>query len=304
MNDLQWILPALASPIVYAAVTLGDKRIISTLGLALGSFYLYVGFTQLSIAAVILLVLGWPGVPFSALANSFGGGFLWGAGLMLMFFVLRREEVSRVTPVWQSSPVFVALFAVLFLDESLAWHGWLAVLLVVSGAIAVSIDLNRGGLAAFSVRPTFFILLTGAAIIGVAQLLLKVASEDLGVWHNMAFRGIGLCTSIALPWMRPPYPAGLIVWLRNPKNAVSIMLTESVGPFTGNLLLLSAIAVGPISLVSALLGTRPIWVLAGTLLLGFTAKHFISERITGKGLVLKTVATSAVVAGIVIISVG
>ena len=304
MNDLQWILPALASPIVYAAVTLGDKRIISTLGLALGSFYLYVGFTQLSLAAAILLVLGWPGAPFSALANSFGGGFLWGTGLMLMFFVLRREEVSRVTPVWQSSPVFVALFAVVFLDESLAWHGWLAVLLVVSGAIAVSIDLNRGGLAAFSVRPTFFMLLGGAAIIGVAQLLLKVASEDLGVWHNMAFRGIGLCTSIALPWLRPPYPAGLVVWLRNPKNAVSIMLTESVGPFTGNLLLLSAIAVGPISLVSALLGTRPIWVLAGTLLLGLTAKHFISERITGKDLVLKTVATSAVVAGIVIISVG
>ena len=304
MNDLQWILPALASPIVYAAVTLGDKRIISTLGLALGSFYLYVGFTQLSIAAAILLVFGWPGAPFFALANSFGGGFLWGTGLMLMFFVLRREEVSRVTPVWQSSPVFVALFAVLFLDESLAWHGWLAVLLVVSGAIAVSIDFNRGGLAAFSVRPTFFILLTGAAIIGVAQLLLKVASEDLGEWHNMAFRGIGLCTSIALPWLRPPYPAGLIVWLRNPKNAVSILLTESVGPFTGNLLLLSAIAIGPISLVSALLGTRPIWVLAGTLLLGLTAKHFISERITGRDLVLKTVATSAVVAGIVIISVG
>jgi drug/metabolite transporter (DMT)-like permease len=304
VNDLQWILPALASPIVYAAVTLGDKRIISTLGLALGSFYLYVGFTQLSIAAVILLVLGWPGAPFSALADSFGGGFFWGTGLMLMFFVLRREEVSRVTPVWQSSPVFVALFAVIFLHESLAWHGWLAVLLVVSGAIAVSIDLKRGGLAAFSVRPTFFMLLAGAAIIGVAQLLLKVASEDLGVWHNMAFRGIGLCTSIALPWLRPPYPAGLIVWLRNPKNAVSILLTESVGPFTGNLLLLSAIAVGPISLVSALLGTRPIWVLAGTLLLGFTARHFISERITGTDLVLKTVATSAVVAGIVIISVG
>jgi drug/metabolite transporter (DMT)-like permease len=302
--DLQWILPALASPIVYAAVTLGDKRIISTLGLALGSFYLYVGFTQLTIAGIILIMLGWPGASFSALANSFGGGFLWGTGLMLMFYVLRREEVSRVTPVWQSSPVFVSIFALVFLHESIAWHGWLAVLLVVSGAIAVSVDLNRGGLAAFSARPTFFMLLGGAAIIGVAQLLLKVASEDLGVWHNMAFRGIGLCTSIALPWLRPPYTVGLVMWLRNPKNAVSIILTESVGPFTGNLLLLSAIAVGPISLVSALLGTRPIWVLAGTLLLGFTAKHFISEHITGRDLVLKTVATSAVVAGIVIIAVG
>lgn len=304
MSDLDWVLPALASPLVYALVTIGDKRVISTLALSLGSFYLFVGFTQLTISAVILLALGWPTAPASALLSSYGGGFLWGAGLMLMFFVLQREEVSRVTPVWQSSPVFVAIFAVLFLNESLAWHGWLAVLLVVSGAIAVSTDLRRGGFGAFAVRPTFFMLLAGAAIIGVAQLLLKVGSEDLDVWHNMAFRGAGLFTSLAAPWLRPPYPGRLITWLQTPSNSISIMLSESIGPFIGNLLLLTAIASGPVSLVSALLGTRPIWVLGATILLGLFARRFISERITGRDLVVKTVATGAVVAGVVIISVG
>ena len=304
MNDLGWILPALGSPLIYALVTIGDKRVISTLALSLGSFYLFVGLTQLVISLVILLAIGWPSAPVSALLSSFGGGFLWGAGLMLMFFVLRREEVSRVTPVWQSSPVFVAIFAVIFLNESLAWHGWLAVMLVVSGAIAVSIDLGRGGLRAFAVRKTFFLLLAGAAIIGVAQLLLKVSSDDLDVWQNMAFRGAGLFTSIAAPWIRPPYPGRLVRWMRTPSNSISIMLSESFGPFVGNLLLLTAIASGPVSLVSALLGTRPIWVLGATLLLGLFARQFISERIAGRDLLLKTVATGAVVAGIVIISVG
>ena len=82
------------------------------------------------------------------------------------------------------------------------------------------------------------------------------------------------------------------------------MLTESFGPFVGNLFLLTAIASGPVSLVSALLGTRPIWVLGATLLLGLFARQFISERIAGRDLVLKSVATITVVTGIVIISVG
>lgn len=304
MNDYQWILPAIASPVVYAAVTIGDKRIISTLGLGLGSFFLFVGVTQLSIALVILAALGWPAAPGAALWASYGGGFLWGFALMLMFLVLRREEVSRVTPVWQTSPVFVAVFAVFPLDESIVWHGWLAVALVVGGAIGVSLNRVGAGLAAFAVRPTFFVLISGAAIIGLAQLLLKVSSDDLGVWHNMAFRGIGLCTTIALPWARPKNVVALANWLRTPSNATTLVVTESVGPFAGNILLLVAIDKGPVSLVSALLGTRPVFVLAGTLLLGWIAKDFISERLTRQDLVVKTAATCAVVAGIVVISVG
>ena len=303
-GDLEWILAALGSAIVYTLVTIGDKRVLSGLKLNLGSFYVFVGSAQLFIAAVILLVAGWPSAPVSALASSYGAGFLWGAGLMMMFFVLQREEVSRVTPVWQSSPVFVALLAVLFLDESLEWYGWLAVLLVVSGAVAVSVDLSRAGFDAFKLRPTFFMLIAGAIVIGFGQLLLKVGSDDLDVWHNMAFRSAGLFTSLAAPWMRPPYPARLVAWMRKPSNTVSLVLSEGIGPFTGNLLLLMAIAAGPVSLVSALFGTRPIWVLGATLLLGLFAREFIMERITGKDLALKLVATSAVVAGIVIISVG
>lgn len=304
MNDYEWIVPGIASPIIYAAVTIGDKRVISTLRLGLGSFFLFIGSVQLSISLIIIAILGWPDAPVSALLASYGGGFLWGMALMLMFLVLRREEVSRVTPVWQTSPVFAAIFALALLDESIAWHGWLAVFLVVAGAVAVSIGRSGAGLAAFALRPTFFILIAGAAIIGVAQLSLKVGSEDLDVWHNMAFRGAGLWTTIALPWVRPDNFKRLYQWARTPSNAATLFITEGIGPFVGNVFLLMAIASGPVSLVSALLGTRPVFVLLGTLLLGWMAKDFISERFTRQDLIIKSGATCAVVAGIVIISLG
>lgn len=304
MSDIDWILPALASPVIFAAVSLGDKLIISRQGLRLGGFFLFVATAQLLIAAVIMAVKGWPAdAPVTSLLASYAGGLLWGLALMLMFLVLRREEVSRVTPVWQSSPIFAAIFAVLALGESLAWHGWLAVLLVVTGAVAVSAERGKGGLAAFALRPTFFLLIAGAVLVALGQLLLKVGSEDLNVWHNMAFRGTGLFTAMGLPWARPQYVSALFRWARNPVHALSITLTEGAGPFAGNLFLLIAIENGPVSLVSALLGARPIFVLAGTLALGAVARDLLGERITRSDVTLKVAATAAVVAGIVIISV-
>ena len=305
MNDLNWILPGLASPIVYAAVSIGDKHIISSRGLRLGGFYLFIGIAQLTVGIIILLLLGWPDAAAGAVWASYAGGFLWGVGLMLMFMVLSREEVSRVMPVWQTSPVFAALLALWFLDESIAWYGWLAVLLVVAGAAGVSVGRTTGQrFAAFALRPTFFILVAGAAVIGLAQLMLKLGSEELNVWHNMAFRGAGLFTSIALPWLKGTYIRHLVTWFRVRRNAGILLLTEGAGPFTGNLLLLLAIENGPVSLVSALLGTRPVFVLAGTLALGVVAKEFLNERLTRADLLVKTASTAAVVAGVVVISVG
>ncbi len=299
--DLSWIAPAIASPAVYAAVTIGDKLILTRTGIRLASFYFYVGFSQLVIAGFIFAIEGIPDAPAAAFWAAYGGGFLWGAGLTLMFWVLRREEVSRVTPVWQSSPIFVAVIAVLFLDEALAWQHWAAIMLVVGGAAAVS--LRRGEMGkGFALRPTFFMLLMGALLIGIAQTLLKTASDDLSIWHSMAFRGIGLFTSLSLPNMRPGAIVGLVKFFRVPRYGVALLFTETLAPFVGNALLLTAIANGPVSLVSALLGTRPVFVLGLTLVLAFAAKGLLEDRMGRDDVAVKVASTGAVVGGIALIA--
>ena len=114
MTDLGWIAAALASTIIYAGVTVGDKLILTRLGIRLPAFYVFTGVSQ-GIVSVFILAIDPPqGVPvYSALAG-FGGGFFWGAGLTLMFWGLTREQVSRVAPVWHTSPIFVAIMAVFF----------------------------------------------------------------------------------------------------------------------------------------------------------------------------------------------
>lgn len=298
--ELNWVLPAIASPFIYALVSIGDKWILSTLKLRIESFNLFVGGTQLIIALAILLVLGIPNAPFESIASAFGGGMIWGLALILLFWTLRSEEIGRVVPVSQTSPVFAAILGVVFLGEHLAWWGWLAVLLVVAGAAIVSADPQKIMSGGF--KKVYLWVVLAAALIGTAQVLLKISSEHLGVWHNMSIRGSGLFLTLALPVMRPSVVKDLATFITTKRTAIPVLITEGVSPIFGNGFLLLALANGPVSLVSTLLGTRPIFILLITLAFAPIAKRALNEQFSRTDVITKVVSTVAVVTGVVIIS--
>jgi hypothetical protein len=64
--ELTWFLPAIASPIIYGLVTVGDKWILSSLKLRIESFNLFVAAVQMTASIVILLILGIPDAPIGA----------------------------------------------------------------------------------------------------------------------------------------------------------------------------------------------------------------------------------------------
>lgn len=73
--------------------------------------------------------LGW--LALSALAT--------GASWLCYFRALQRGPASQVAPVDKLSVVLVALFAVAFLHERLAWREWLGVAMIASGVLLMAI---------------------------------------------------------------------------------------------------------------------------------------------------------------------
>ena len=213
---------------------------------------------------------------------------------------LRREQIGRIVPVSQTSPVFAAILGVVLLGENLEWWGWLAVLLVVAGAVIVSADPHQSLSGGF--RKVYLWVVLAAALIGIAQVLLKLSSDELNVWHNMSLRGIGLFTTLAIPVLRPSIARDLGSFITTKKTAMPVLIIEGLGPILGNGFLLLALANGPVSLVSALLGTRPIFILLITLAFAPIAKKALAEEFTRADIITKTVSTAAVVGGVVIIS--
>jgi hypothetical protein len=101
---------------------------------------------------------------------------------------------------------------------------------------------------------------------------------------------------------RPAALRGLGGFLKQPKRAPWLILAEGVMPFNGHLLITYAIGKGPIALVSALGGARPIFVFSMTAIGARFAPGLIYEKFTRADMALKLVSATMVVGAVVIIS--
>lgn len=298
---IDWIAPSLGNPVVYSFVSVADKTVLSRFGLGLPSFNFFVGISQILVSAVIFAVAPMRDPEVGAVLAGLGAGVLHGTSLVVMFWVLKREEVTRVVPIAQTSPIFVALIAVVALDESLGPLQWLSVLLAVAGAVLVSVRRSGDGI---QIRSALAFLALSALLVAGSQLLLKVGTDELRVWDVVALRGIGLGAVMCLPFARPAALVELGRFLTRPRRAMFLVFAEMLLPLAGNVLLISAIARGPVSLVSALVGTRPIFVFVTSTLGARFAPALVVEEAGPAELALKLTSAVLVVAAVALIALG
>ncbi|MDG0870191.1 EamA family transporter [Candidatus Lucifugimonas marina] len=299
-----WILAALANPLIFSIVTLIDKRVLSGFELGLPSFNLFVGGSQGLFGATVLLLNFPAGVEFEILAKAWSIGVLQAFTLIFMFWMLKREDPSRVIPAMQTSPIYVALLAWVIFDESLTALQWISVFLAVGGSVLASIKIGSlSGKGNIVFQPLFLLLAVGALLMASSQLITKSIVEDLSTIHIVSLRGTGLFTVMWLVFARPDALRGLGSFLKKPKQAPWLIMAEGVMPFNGHLLITYAIGKGPIALVSSLGGARPIFVFSMSALGAWLAPNLIYEKFTRPDMALKLVSATMVVGAVVIISV-
>lgn len=75
---------------------------------------------------------------------TFLGGFLSGfLGLYLFFLALRHGDVSVVSPIASTSPLWSAVFAWLLLGEKLSFTKLLGIALIIIGVSLLSVSFKR-----------------------------------------------------------------------------------------------------------------------------------------------------------------
>ena len=298
-----WILAALGNPLIFSIVTLIDKRVLSGFQLQLPSFNLFVGGSQ-GLFGLTVLLFSFPSeVEFAVLAQAWSIGFLQGISLIFMFWMLKREDPSRVIPAMQTVPIYVAFLAWIIFNENLNAPQWAAVLLAVGGSVLASIKASDAGSAGgFVFQPVFLLLAVGALLMASSQLITKGIVDDLSTLHIVSLRGTGLFSVMWLVFARPSSIRGLGAFLKQPKRAPWLILAEGIMPFNGHLLITYAIGIGPVALVSALGGARPIFVFSMSLLGAWLAPGVIYERFTKRDVLLKLSSATLVVFAVALIS--
>jgi drug/metabolite transporter (DMT)-like permease len=301
---VNWVYVALTSTTLFAIVTVLDKRLIVHHFPSARVFTLAFGLIQAPVAVVFFLIAWLAGVPWAEFADPAGlawsliSGGVWAVALLLFFYGLQLEEVSRATPIQMTAPIYAALVAVLFFGESLSPAQWAAIVAVVGGAGLVSM---RPGQGIFEVaRGRALLVLTGAAMLmGLAHVASKEATDHMASLPIQGVRAIGMGLGVVVLIGRGPALRTLRGLARDGAAMRMLVLTEGIMAPLAALLFVVAVSLGPVSVVSAVTSVRPLVVLALTLVLSKVGSSLLTEPLDRRTVALKGLSTALIVGGVV-----
>lgn len=293
---LDWIVYAILSQTFFALEAITDK--ISR-----------VKYFRDSTSAMLLIMLA-QSFPVLILPFSDLSGFsplqiilalLAGAMTVIPFWLysdsLKKDEISRVAPLWQTIPLFVLILAFVFLGEKLPGLFYLAFILILAGSLLIS-GKNLG--AAFKPDRVFWMMTLASLGLAAQAVLLKFLYLQTNVQGNF----LGLFALVCLGKLLPvfgilllrPQRTRFILSLRSADKRF-VLATLSFGTI-GVLLYNYAVFLGSVTVVEVLSGFYPFFILLFAFVLSKTMPDSLDERLERKELALKLFAATLMFVGL------
>ncbi len=226
-------------------------------------------------------------------------GVLRTLSLGILLYTFRMEEVSRVIPIIYSYPVLVAIMAVPLLGEALSYLEWLAIIIVVSGAIMVSAERNTAGNKSWLRRTTFYLTVAGVCFAS-ADVTTKYVLGYISFWNAYALTAVSISSAFFIFSMRLQTIRELRDMKQRKLTLTMLVLNEIIAPMA---IILSywAMQRGPVSLVSTIVGSRPVFVAIYTIIISRILPGFLMKIPSMKVFMLRLVAILMIFGGISII---
>lgn len=290
---MSWFVLILISTNLFAVINLFDKffcakKFKNTLAFAVFNCLLSVIFILgLSFFINFSYPIGWP--LFLAISSGPVYFLMW----VLWWQSLKGGEISRSVTIFNVAPIFNAFLAVLFLAEL----KWLAILLIVAGAVICSWESNARSRFNYA-----YILVVLAAIAGaVGNVLSKFAMREIG---PLAIYAISFYASLPL-YLFLLTKKGVLAEVKaslKTKELVIVLFLRSLINFIAICFFYLTLSSGPVSLVAAVGGIGPLLVFIYSTAVSLFWPKFIKEELHRQALFSKTVAITLIVIGVVLIN--
>jgi len=288
-----WAILALSSSIFWAICNILDKIIITD----------YMNYKQILMFSPFKLILAIPMFFLFDLVFSwvsllvFIGGGLAGFSVIFYYLGLKGGEVTRLAPLFCTTPLMVAILSAIFLSEVLPVSSYFGVFLLVAGAILISYE--RSGKEKFNKKPIMFFLLS-TFLYAIMNILTKYFLGYIDPFSFFFFYFVG--SSIFLP---------AFFWITEDKKQffekikvrkiLTLLILLSTIPFIGFLLHFMALSIGFVTLVTALEEMQAFFVLIIVTLSTIFFSKVVREKTSPLIFLQKFVAIAILFAGVLII---
>lgn len=297
---MNWFLIAFIGPILWAMVNHIDKYIISKYftGRGVGSLVIFTSISGLMISSFIFL-FGFSQIfinPANAIIIGINGALLVAAFIPYLY-ALENEEASWVSSLYQLIPVFGYILASIFLHEQLTALQIFASLLVIIGAVAIS--LNSSQKIKFKAKP-FLLMVLSSFMIAVNALVFKIIALEGTFWGTAFWEYVGGGVfGLILFTLIPLYRKQFIATVQRGRKAVlTINFLSELLNIGAKLAANFASLLAPLALVWVINGFQPLIVFIYGIILTIFIPRLGKEDISKRTVIQKLSAMTVMLIGI------
>lgn len=206
-----------------------------------------------------------------------------------------KEEVSKVTSLFYTNPIFTAIFAAVFLGEILTASKYVGITLLVLSALMLS---YRNHAVKLMLSSSLFLIFSSTIIWSALNIFLKWITNFSSVYSFVFWTFIGsIVTALLLLLVDSPKKE----FKENIKNldrfAWKVEIAGNIVYWIGTVIFFIAISTLQVSLVGAVPSLQPFFVLIFVLLMGAFLPKILKEENNRKAVLLKLLAVALIFIG-------
>lgn len=294
---MSWILFSILAAVTWAIVNTVDKYILTKLTKNPYVVTITLGVIGAIVSLFVYFING-----FSELSNF--NIFL--AAIAGLFYILMNicyikavqlEEVSRIVPLFFLSPLFILLFAALFLGEVFTPLKYLGIFLLVIGAILISFRRT----ARFNSRKAIWFMIFAALFISINQVITKHLLSFADFWTVFSYVRIGAVIAM-IPVVYLNFSDLMATVKKHGKKVVGILTVNESLNVLGVIFVTFAVSTGYVTLVNALTSIQPFFVLLFAFVLSVFYPKILKEGVGKSAVMLKLIAIVLMFIGALLIS--
>ncbi|OGN26820.1 MAG: hypothetical protein A3B17_00255 [Candidatus Yanofskybacteria bacterium RIFCSPLOWO2_01_FULL_45_72] len=291
---INWILLSLLAPLFWAFSNFVDKYILGKYTKGIFDFLFFSTITSWVFFICLLAFIGLPDftiyswIPiFTGMTLIYSYGFYGKA--------LEQGDTSTLVILFKLIPVVTVILAFIFLGQSLSSNEFLGFIVILVGAIIVSLERSKN----FFIKG-FGMIFIAIIIWSIMTLFIDYGLTKMSFWHYFLLDNLGSAlagpTLLIIPSMRRQVINGL-------KTAVASKYIwfswNNLLDFFGQMSIKKALAVAPSAgLVMVVMQVQSFYAIIIGVFLTIFIPHIIKEDISGRTLVKKFVGALVMFSGV------
>ncbi len=215
------------------------------------------------------------------------------------FEALKRNDPSRVIPLFQLVPLYSLIFSFLLLGETLTNTQILGLVIVVIASYSIS--SHKSSLKDFKPNVTFALMTISSILFALSGIMFRIVAKDASYWSALSYQFIGVGIGGVILFVTSLYKNKL-------RDQISILKKVFVFSLVANILTILAImsenyalSLAQAPLVSIVGSTQPVIVLILGLLLTKYYPHILKEDNSSKILKQKILFLVIMFAGLYLV---